>query len=175
MVLDDEYIPEIKPQPITEANYKTMILEHELYNKDCRLFKAFTEDGEEIPLKYRGANRYWKTEGVMLDPVIGEHTLYFIYELDPEEPGGRVLLAVYYITNEAGEKLQDMSQIQKHTKAARMEAERQERMSRKYPELVSKIDTKLPQLMTPVEGKDKLANLYKSDKDNVAGSKRGGT
>jgi hypothetical protein len=151
---EHKFLPEIDEQPITMENFKKIIEELEIYNKDSRLWKKYDSSGGEIPERYRGRNRYWVNQGEGNDETIGPYTLISIYDLDPEAKDGRRLICRYKIVDNDGiTPLQSLEQAERHAMAARMEAERQERMAKKDSKLVSALHIQMPTLYRPEEAR----------------------
>lgn len=157
---DRKIIPEVDEVPINPYRLKKVIEDCENYNKDSRLWKQYESDtGEEIPEKYRGRNRYWATPGEGNDDKVGTYTIISIYDLDPSAEDGRILICKYrperaaYRTSKGEEidatPLQTMQQAEKHIRACQLDAERQERMAKKDPKLVSELKVHMPLMMAP--------------------------
>jgi hypothetical protein len=155
-----KFVPDVDEIGINPHRLKQIIEDAEAYNKDCRLWKKYESDtGEEIPEKYRGRNRYWITAGEGQNDKIGVYTVISVYDLDPSDPDGRVLIAKYrperaaYRASNGNEidatPLQTLAQAEKHLKACKLEAERQERMAKKDPKLTSSIKAHIPLLYSP--------------------------
>jgi len=158
MVIVDGSFLNMNETPITQAKLKKFIEYWEAYNLNCKLFRQFDPDGAEIPLKYRGRKRYHLQEGISQNEE-GEYTQYYLCDMDPEDPNGKVQIAIYVVTDTAGQRLQTDYQIQKHIKAAQLEYERQRRMELARPELAhTKIDIKLPKVKRPATGRKQLAD-----------------
>jgi hypothetical protein len=143
------FIPELDEIPITPGKIKKVIEELENYNRACRLWYATDDAGNSIPERYRGRNRYHESTGEGLDDQIGAYTVLSIYDLDPESASKKVLIARYRIANSDGSHLQTKAQAEKHIKAARLNAEREERQIRKDPALQAEIKVKLPTFYSP--------------------------
>ncbi len=157
------FVPEVDEIRINPYRLKLILEDMEAYNKDSRLGLSRTTDGTdtEIPLKYRGRNRYWtpKTPGTGHHEVHGEYPIVAIYDMDPEAIDGRILIAKYvpyraaYKDCQGNEieavPLQTVRQAEKSILAARLEAERQERMGKKDSKLVSEVRVNMPTLMSP--------------------------
>ena len=89
----------------------------------------------------------------------GEYPIVAIYDMDPEAIDGRILIAKYapyraaYKGSNGNEieavPLQTVRQAEKSILAARLEAERQERMGKKDSKLVSEVQVNMPTLMSP--------------------------
>jgi len=151
-----KFNPEIDEVPINPYRLKKIIEDVNLYNKDSRLWKQYEAGGEEIPMQYRGRNRYWLTVGEGQDAKYGPYTVVSLYDLDPQE---KTLICKYKIVREATKTLtgkeleevplQTLAQAEKYVKAARLEAERQERMAKKDPKLTSEIKAHIPLMMAP--------------------------
>lgn len=157
------FVPEVDEIRINPYRLKQILEDMESYNKDSRLGLSRTTDGtdSEIPLKYRGRNRYWtpRTPGTGHHEVHGEYPVICIYDMDPEAIDGRILIARYvpyraaYKDSKGNEvdavPLQTVKQAEKSILAARLEAERQERMGKKDSKLVSEVQVNMPTLMSP--------------------------
>lgn len=154
-----KFVPEIDEIPINPYRLKKIIEDCNEYNTDSKLGKKFDSTGGEIPERYRGRNRYWLTAGEGHHEIHGDYPLISLYDMDPESPDGRVLICRYRPERSAqktksGEELpavplQTVAQAEKSLRAARLEAERRERMARKDPKLVQDIKIKIPTLMAP--------------------------
>ncbi len=157
-IVDGSMLGGMTETSVTQAKLKKLIEYWEEYNLNCRLFRQFDQDGVEIPLKYRGRKRYHLQDGVALGPD-GEYTQYYLFDMDPEDPNGKVHIAVYVVTDPTGSiRLQTDYQIQKHIKAAQLEFERQRQMELSRPDLArTKLDVKLPRVKRPMTGKKQLA------------------
>jgi hypothetical protein len=156
-LVETKSIPEIVEIPITGGRARLMIEELEDYNSDSRQWKAYTtRTGDEIPQKYRGRNRYWVQPGEGVDSSIGNYPTLSVYDLDPEAEEGKVLIARYRITDTEGNTLQTLPQIEKHVKAARLDAERKERAARADPRLQESLKVHLPTFYRPETGRKKL-------------------
>ena len=145
--------PELVEIPASMDEIKAIIEDCEDYNRDSRLWKIRDEYGNEIPMKYRGRNRYWITKGETEDTVHGPYTNIQIYDLDPEAKDHRRLIAKYKIVSEDGTVMQTIEQAERHVMAARLEAERVERMALKDPKLNSSINIHMPLLYHPDEAR----------------------
>lgn len=157
------FVPEVDEIRINPYRLKQILEDIESYNKDSRMGLSRTTDGtdSEIPIKYRGRNRYWtpKTPSTGNHKVYGEYPVICIYDMDPEAIDGRILIAKYvpyraaYKDSKGNEieavPLQTVKQAEKSILAARLEAERQERMAKKDSRLVSEVKVQMPLLMAP--------------------------
>lgn len=167
---NSKFVPEIDEVPINPLRLREILEELEQYNSACRLYRKYDAVGEEIPAKYRGNNRYWATVGEGHHETYGEYPLISIYDLDPEALDGRVLICRYRPERAAQKTkdgkelpavpLQTIAQAEKQIKAARLEAERQERMKRKDTRLTTDIKVKIPTLLAPTAARRRLDAKY---------------
>lgn len=167
---DTKYVPEIDEVPINPLRLREILEELEQYNAACRLYRKYDAVGDEIPSKYRGRNRYWATAGEGHHETYGDYPLISIYDLDPESLDGRVLICRYRPERAAQKTtdgkelpavpLQTLAQAEKQIIAARLEAERQERMKRKDSRLTTDIKIKIPTLLAPTAARRRLDAKY---------------
>jgi hypothetical protein len=163
---DVKFVPEIDEIDVNPAKLQKILQELEVYNKDCRLWKKYDDTGAEIPMRYRGRNRYWAVVGNANDPAYGEYPVISVYDLDPETLDGRILICRYRPARAAQKNmhgtqldavpLQTLAQAEKSMRAARLEAERQERMAKKDPKLTSEINVHIPLLYAPDAARRKI-------------------
>jgi hypothetical protein len=167
---NSKFVPEIDEVPINPHRLREIIEELEQYNLACRLYRKYDAVGEEIPAKYRGRNRYWATVSEGHHETYGEYPLVSIYDQDPEALDGRVLICRYRPERPAQKSttggelpavpLQTIAQAEKQIIAARLEAERQERMKKKDPRLATDIKIKIPTLLAPTAARRRLDAKY---------------
>jgi len=148
------FVPEVDEKPITYIKLKDIIEWLAEYNL-CSCIGKNDQVGDAIPARYLGHNRYWITESQGQDDAIGAYSLFSIYDLDPRSPDGRVLLIRYRLTDSRGDLVQTRAQAIKHIRAARLEAERAERMKKKDPKLTSTISIHMPAIYKPVKAQKK--------------------
>ena len=67
-----KFVPEIEEIPITLAKFKKQIEWFNDYNMAARLGKL-DPDGDAIPVRYIGKNRYWVVEGEGSDSIVGAY------------------------------------------------------------------------------------------------------
>ena len=149
-----KFVPEIEETPITLAKFKKQIEWINGYNLAARLGKL-DPDGDVIPVRYIGKNRYWVVEGEGSYSIVGAYPLFAVYDLDPTSQDGRVLLVRYKITDNQGHLLQTQAMAAKHIRAARLEAERQERMAKKDPKLNNTVNIHMPAVYRPAKAQEK--------------------
>lgn len=149
-----KFVPEVDEIAVTLAKFKKQIDWMNSYNCASRLGQNDPE-GDAIPARYIGKNRYWAVEGEGIDEKVGAYPLFAIYDLDPRAPGGQVLLVRYKITDSQGSLLQTQAMAAKHIQAARLEAERKERMARKDPKLNFGVSIHMPAVYRPGKAQQK--------------------
>ena len=151
---DVKFVPEVDEIAITLAGFKKQIDWMNAYNCASRLGQNDPE-GDVIPARYIGKNRYWAVEGEGIDEKVGAYPLFAIYDLDPRATDGRVLLVRYKITDSQGTTLQTRAMAAKHIRAARLEAERKERMAKKDPRLNHEVNIHMPAVYRPEKAQQK--------------------
>jgi hypothetical protein len=144
------FIPDVDEMPITLENLKAQIEWINSYNLQSRL-GADDPNGDPVPVRYIGKNRYWIHESEGVDPTVGSYAQFSVYDLDPRAPDGRRLLVRYKLTDEEGNIVQTVAMARKHIEAARLEAERSEAMKRKDPKLNETVKIHMPAIYTPEE------------------------
>lgn len=157
---ETKFVPEVDEISITLARFRSQIDWINEYNLCARQGKL-DPAGDEIPARYIGRNRYWAIEGEGQDPTVGAYPLFSIYDLDPRAADGRVLLARYRITDSGGNLVQTRAMAAKHIQAARLEAERKERMARKDPRLNNTVDVHMPAIYRPAKAQEKALEALK--------------
>ena len=148
------FVPEVDEISITLAKFKKQIDWMNAYNCASRLGQNDPE-GDAIPARYIGKNRYWAVEGEGIDDKVGAYPLFAIYDLDPRATDGRVLLVRYKITDSQGNAVQTQAMAAKHIHAARLEAERKERMAKKDPKLNLNVNIHMPAIYRPDKAQKK--------------------
>lgn len=151
---DVKFVPEIDIVGITLSRLKKQIEWCNEYNLAARM-GGLDPSGDPIPDRYIGKNRYWITEGEGLDQEIGSYPMFLIYDLDPRALDGRALIVRYKIVDPQGNPVQTQKMAAKHIQAARLEAERKERMAKKNPALNNAIKVKMPDIFRPVKAAKK--------------------
>ena len=146
---DVRFIPGIDEIGITLSKLKNAIEWCNEYNLASRM-GGLDQAGDTIPDRYLGKNRYWISESEGLDPAIGSYPLFCVYDLDPRQPD-KILLIRYRIVDPQGNLVQTQAMAAKHIQAARLEAERKERMAKKDPALNNAIKVKMPDIFRPVK------------------------
>jgi hypothetical protein len=160
---DVKFVPEVDEIPITLAKFKSVIEWANHYNLQSKLGKN-DHDGDAIPTRYIGRNRYWISESVGHDETVGDYALFSVYDLDPRAPDGRVLLVRYRLTDARGDLVQTQAQAAKHIQACRLEVERQEAMEKKDPKLNQTVNIHMPAIYKPAKAQAKaLETLNGSD------------
>lgn len=160
---DVKFVPEVDEMPITLAKFKRMIEWINEYNLASRM-GANDPAGDPIPTRYIGKNRYWIIEGNGIDEKIGDYALFSLYDLDPRASDGKILLIRYRLTDSRGELVQTQAQAAKHIQAARLDAERKERMARKDPKLTNAVNIHMPAIYKPEKAQTKaLEGLNETD------------
>jgi len=163
------FVPEIDEVPINPFRMKLLIEELETYNLACRQWKKYYE-GEEIPEKYRGRNRYWASPADGNDAEHGPYTIIWIYDLDPSALDGRALIAKYKIARYDGAPLQTLQQAEKHVRAAQLDAERKERQAKKDPRLNNELKVHMPLMYSPTAARRKIDASQKTEVRDVGES-----
>jgi hypothetical protein len=148
------FIPEIDEVPITLAKFKSIIDWSNEYNLASRMGQN-DQAGDPVPARYVGKNRYWITEGEGQDAKVGPYAVFSVYDLDPRAADGKVLLVRYRLTDSRNNLVQTQVQASRHIQAARLEAERKERMAKKDPKLNQMVDIHMPDIYTPVKAQAK--------------------
>ena len=151
---DINFVPEIDEISITLASFKKVVEWANEYNLQSRM-GADDPNGDPIPVRYLGKNRYWIQEGEGYDSTVGSYALFSVYDMDPRSPEGRRLLVRYRLTDSRGNLVQTQAMAAKHIQACRLEAERKERMAKKDPKLNQTVDIHLPDIFTPEKAKAK--------------------
>ena len=142
---------------ITPDGLKEVLEELEAYNLKCRLGRKYDQYQKEIPIEYRGINKYWwSNEFEEIDNGSGGiEQILSIYDTNPLI-GQRLLLVRYCIQDEDGTPMLTLAAAEKHIQAARMEYDRQQRMAIKRPELVYSPKVSLPEFHRPNAAKEIL-------------------
>jgi len=160
---DVRYIPDIDEVPITLARFKQQIEWINEYNLGARLGRL-DPSGDPIPARYIGKNRYWIDEGEGRDEKVGAYPLFVVYDLDPRATDGRLMLIRYKIVDPQGKPVQTQAMAAKHIQAARLEAERKERMEKKNPALNNVVKIHMPAIYRPDKAQQKAVEaLNESD------------
>lgn len=135
---------------ISPTALKEVLEELEAYNLQCRLGRRYDQYEREIPIKYRGINRYWWPSQFdeAPDELLGSTHILPIYDTDPEYRE-KTLLVRYQVQDEDGTPMQTLAVAEKHIRAARLEADRKERMLMKNPELSASPKIVLPDFHRP--------------------------
>lgn len=149
-----KFVPEVDEIPVTLAKFKDIIDWSNAYNLASRMGQN-DQAGDAIPARYIGKNRYWIAESEGQDEKVGPYASFSIYDLDPRAPDGRVLLVRYRLTDSRNNLVQTQAQASKHIAAARLEAERKERMAKKDPKLNDSVDIHMPAIYTPAKAQAK--------------------
>jgi hypothetical protein len=128
--------------------------ELEAYNLQCRLGRKYDQYQAEIPIKYRGINRYYWPGYFqeVTDDKLGISHILPIYDNDPEYPD-KLLLVRYQIQDEDGTPMQTLAAAEKHIRAVNLEYERQRLMALKNPTLVEAPKILLPEFHRPEDAK----------------------
>jgi len=139
---------------ITPDALKETLEELETYNLQCRLGRKYDQYQVEIPIKYRGINRYWWPGYFqeVTDEKLGITHILPIYDNDPEYPD-KLLLVRYQIQDEDGTPMQTLAATEKHIRAVQMEYDRQQRMALKNPTLAEAPKIVLPEFHRPEDAK----------------------
>jgi hypothetical protein len=151
---DVNFVPEIDEISITLASFKKVVEWANEYNLQSRM-GADDQNGDPVPPRYLGKNRYWIQEGEGHDSEVGSYALFSVYDMDPRSPDGRRLLVRYRLTDSRGNLVQTQAMAAKHIQACRLEAERKERMAKKDPRLNREVDIHLPAIFKPEKAKEK--------------------
>ena len=151
---DVNFVPEIDEISITLASFKKVVEWANEYNLQSRM-GADDQNGDPVPARYLGKNRYWIQEGEGYDSTVGSYALFSVYDMDPRSPECRRLLVRYRLTDSRGNLVQTQAMAAKHIQACRLEAERKERMAKKDPKLNQTVDIHLPDIFTPEKAKAK--------------------
>jgi hypothetical protein len=151
---DVNFVPEIDEISITLASFKKVVEWANEYNLQSRM-GADDQNGDSIPARYLGKNRYWIQESEGHDPSVGTYALFSVYDMDPRAPEGRRLLIRYRLTDSRGDLVQTKAQASKHIAACRLEAERKERMAKKDPRLNREVDIHMPAIYKPEKAQKK--------------------
>ena len=159
---DVRYIPDIDEVPITLARFKQQIEWINEYNLAARM-GGLDPAGDNIPARYIGKNRYWANESEGRDEAVGPYPVFCIYDLDPRAAEGRILLVKYKIVDPQGEPVQTQAMAAKHIQAARLEAERKERMERKNPALNNQVKIHMPAIYRPEKAQKKAVEALNAD------------
>ena len=149
------FVPSIDEIPVTLAKLKEQIDWANAYNLASKLCQN-DQAGDPIPARYLGKNRYWISEGEGQDNKVGPYAIFSVYDLDPRATDGKVLLVRYRLTDSRNNLVQTQAQASKHIHAARLEAERKERMARKDPRLNETVDIHMPAIYTPAKAQAKV-------------------
>jgi hypothetical protein len=138
---------------ITPDNLKVVLEELEAYNLQCRLFRKYDQYQKEIPIQYRGINRYWWQDFQESTNEKGEvEHILAIYDNNPEF-ATKTLLVRYRIEDENGMPMTTIATAEKHIQAARLEYDRQQRMAAKNPTLSDSPKITMPVFHTPTEAR----------------------
>jgi hypothetical protein len=160
---DVRFVPEIDVVGITLSNLKAQIEWINEYNLAARM-GGLDPAGDPIPARYIGKNRYWMSEGEGRDNTVGSYPLFTLYDLDPRATDGKTLLITYKLVDPHGELVQTQKMAAKHIQAARLEAEREERMKKKDPKLNNTVSLHMPAIYRPAKAQTKaLEALNESD------------
>lgn len=151
---DTKFVPEVDEISITLAKFKSIVEWVNEYNLCSKLGKN-DPAGDAIPARYIGKNRYWIVESEGQDDTVGAYALFSVYDLDPRAADGRVLLVRYRLTDSRGDLVQTQAMAAKHVQAARLEAERKERMAAKNPKLTQEVNIHMPAIYTPAKAQAK--------------------
>jgi hypothetical protein len=90
--------------------------------------------------------------------------MFHVYDLDPRTTDGKALLIRYKIVDPQGNSVQTQAMAAKHVRAARLEAERKERMAKKDPKLNNEVKFKMPDIFRPAKAiKKALEALNESE------------
>ncbi len=159
---DVKYIPEIDEVPITLARFKQQIEWINEYNLAARLGRL-DPAGDPIPARYIGKNRYWAVEGEGRNDKVGSYPMFIIYDMDPRATDGKLLLIRYKIVDPQGQPVQTQAMAAKHIQAARLEAERKERMARKNPALNNQVKIHMPAIYRPEKAQKKAVEALNAE------------